>query len=293
MRIGAVLVLIAAAIPAFQGGELTGPQLIANGRLEEALTFYRTAAGASPTSVAANNGMGVVLDLLARYPEAQTWFTRSINAARTPLERALAQRAMAISHGFAGDCRGAEKYETSAYDFYLRTADFYNAGEVADELGRLCLDNGDLNRAAEWYQKGNAAGLNQPDIPVDRKDLWNVRLAHAKARIAARRGKIAEARKYVSQTRAILDKGTNPAQEEYFPYLTGYVAFYAGDYPAALAALQLANLQDPFIQCLIARTYEALGNREKSLEYYRMAASSPAHSVPAAYARPFAARKLH
>jgi tetratricopeptide (TPR) repeat protein len=229
---------------------------------------------------------------MGRYTEAQVYFAQAIKASRTPLDRALAQRAMAISHGFAGDCKGAEKFEAGAFEFYVNTSDYYNAGEVADELGRLCIDAGDLNRASEWYRKGYDTGLDQPNITQDRKDLWSFRLAHAKARIAARRGKPEEALKYVKEARAILDKGRNPDQEQYFPYLAGYVAFYAGDFPAALTALQRASQVDPFIQCLMAQTHEALGNPEKALEYYRKAATSTAHSVPAAYARPFARRKL-
>ena len=285
-------VVLALAAGWLAASEPTGPELIRQGKLEEALAVYRADAEASPKSVAANNGAGVVLDLMGRYTEAQQYFAKAIKASRTPLDRALAQRAMAIAHGFAGDCKGAEKFEAGAFEFYLGTSDFYNAGEVADELGRLCIDAGDLNRASEWYRKVYDTGLDEPNIAQDRKDLWSFRLAHAKARIAARRGKPEEALKYVREARAILDRGRNPDQEQYFPYLSGYVAFYAGEYSAALATLQRASATDPFIQCLMAQTYEAIGNREKALEYYTIAANSTAHSVPAAYARPFARRKI-
>src|SRR5437764_14218358 len=154
-RIAGASILLALSAAGFQ----TGPQLIREGKLDAALAAYRAEAEADPKSIAANNGAGVVLDLMGRYPEAQRYFAQAIKAARTPLERATAQRAMAISHGFAGDCKGAEKYETSAFEFYLGTSDFYNAGEVADELGRLCLDAGDLNRASEWYWRGHDTGL--------------------------------------------------------------------------------------------------------------------------------------
>jgi tetratricopeptide (TPR) repeat protein len=87
-------------------------------------------------------------------------------------------------------------------------------------------------------------------------------------------------------------EATIPDQQVYFPYLTGYVAFYSGDYAAALADLRNAAQTDPFIQCLIAQCYEKLGDREKALEYYRSAASTTAHSAPAAYARPFASARL-
>src|SRR5215831_8910521 len=136
---------------AFQATPLTGAQLISQGKFEEALAEFRQEIQVLPKSVAANNGAGVALDLMGRYAEAQTYFTQAIKVAAKPLDKALAQRAMTIAHGFAGDCKGAEKYGNDAYGFYLNTSDFYNAGEVADEMGRLCIDAGDLNRSSEWY----------------------------------------------------------------------------------------------------------------------------------------------
>ncbi|MBZ5622387.1 MAG: tetratricopeptide repeat protein [Acidobacteriia bacterium] len=276
-----------------KGGSIAfGPQLIREGKLDEALEVFRQGVEAVPKSGLANTGAGVALDLLGRYPEARKYFSRAIKAASTPLEKAEAQRSMAISYGFARDCRGAEKYDRAAYEYFLATSDFLNAGEVADELGRLCLDAGDWNTAYAWYQRGHDAGLQEPNIPPDHRDLWDFRWAHARARIAVRRGKVEEARKYIATARAILSKGKIPTQEPYFPYLTGYVAFYAGDYRAALMELQNALQADPFIQCLIGQSYEMLGDKEKALEYYRKAASTTAHSVPAAFARPFARTKL-
>jgi tetratricopeptide (TPR) repeat protein len=81
-------------------------------------------------------------------------------------------------------------------------------------------------------------------------------------------------------------------QAVFFPYLTGYVAFYAGDYKTALDDLQKANQNDPFIQCLIGQTYEKLGDKEKAMDYYRKAAATTAHNPPAAFGRPFATKKL-
>ena len=149
-----------------------------------------------------------------------------------------------------------------------------------------------MDRGSEWYRRAYTTATNEPDLSNSRWDLWRFRLAHAESRIAARRGKHEEARKRMIAARVILDKGTNPEQEEFFPYLGGYIAFYAGEYKSALAALEKANSGDPFIHCMIARTHEALGNREQALEYYRRAAGATAHSVPAAFARPFAIRRL-
>jgi tetratricopeptide (TPR) repeat protein len=139
MRVAGTSVILALAASGLMGWQQSGPQLIHQGKVEEALAVYRAEVEASPKSVAANNGAGVVLDLMGRYTEAQHYFAQAIKASRTPLDRALAQRAMAIAHGFAGDCKGAEKFEASAFEFYLGTSDFYNAGEVADDWGVCAL----------------------------------------------------------------------------------------------------------------------------------------------------------
>src|SRR5689334_3925693 len=152
MRSIARIAVILGAAAGLAGGQESGAQLIRAGRFEEALKAFASDLAADPKSATANNGAGVALDLMGRYTEARRYFQAAIKAARSPLERTLAQRAMAIGYGFAADCRNAEKLERHAFDFYLETNDFPNAGDVADELGRLCLDSGDFDRASEWYQ---------------------------------------------------------------------------------------------------------------------------------------------
>ena len=94
--------------------------------------------------------------------------------------------------------------------------------------------------------------------------------------------------------KAILD--ANPemakAQTIFYPYLTGYVAYYLGDYKKALADFQQANQNDAFVQCLLGMTYEKLGDKEKAREMYAKAAKVTGHNPPAAFGRPFATKKL-
>jgi tetratricopeptide (TPR) repeat protein len=269
-----------------------GQQLMRDGKMEEAFALYRQTLQTSPLSLPANVAAGNVLDLMGKGDDARKYFQKAIDIADTPEHKASANRAMAMSYAFEGNCRKTVEYEQKVFDYYAGAQDFFQQGEIADEAARVCIDSGDLDMATRWYQLGHDAGLKEPDIKPARVDLWNFRWAHAQARIAARRDNAAEAQKHVASAKAILDKGTNPEQAQFFPYLQGYVAFYAQDYKSAVEELLKANQNDPFIQCLLGQTYEKLGEKDKAIASYRKAAAAIAHTPPAAYAVPFAKKRL-
>jgi tetratricopeptide (TPR) repeat protein len=247
---------------------------------------------------------GSQLDIEGKGVEARTIFQKAIDSAPTPAAKANAQRAVAMSWAFEGNCQKTAEYENMTIA-YWKTQEksapanaFYQEGEMADEAARVCIDNGELTAAEELYRKGHDLGVAEPDIPAGRKDLWDFRWQHAQARIAARRGNKAEAGKHAAAAKAILDDlmRKDPKlyaqQAGFLPYLTGYVALYTGDYNTALDNLQQANANDAFIQCLIGMTYEKLGDKTKAMEAYRKAAEARGHNPPAAFGRPFARKKL-
>ncbi|MGB0002602.1 MAG: tetratricopeptide repeat protein [Candidatus Acidiferrales bacterium] len=269
-----------------------GQQLMREGKLDEALALYRKTLQTSPDSLPANTAAGSVLDLMGQGEEARQYFGKAIQVADTPERKAMAQRAMAMSYAFEGNCKKTVQYEQLVFDYYGSAKNFFQQGETADEAARVCFDSGDLDTAYHWYEIGHETGLKEPDIKPARQDLWQFRWEHAQARIAAQLANQAEAEKHVAAAKAILDKGTNPEQQPFFQYWEGYVAFYAGDYKAALEDLLKANQNDPFIQCMTGQTYEKLSDKEKALEYYRKASTAIAHNPAAAYAVPFANKKL-
>jgi tetratricopeptide (TPR) repeat protein len=269
-----------------------GQQLMREGKLDDALALYRRTLQTSPDSLPANIAAGSVLDLVGQGEEALQYFGKAMQVADTPEHKAMAQRAMAMSYAFEGNCKKTIQYEQLVFNYYGSVKDFFRQGEIANEAARVCIDSGDLDSAYEWYQTGHDTGLKEPDIKPARKDLWEFRWEHAQARIAARRGNQAEAQKHVAAAKAILDKGTNPEQAQFLPYLQGYVAFYAGDYKTALEELLKANQNDAFIQCMIGQTYEKLGDEQKALGYYHKASTAIAHNPAVAYAVPLAKKKL-
>jgi tetratricopeptide (TPR) repeat protein len=267
-------------------------QLMHDGKLADALSVFQNELKTSPDSQEANIGAGVVLDLMLRGPEARKYFEKAIATASDEEAKAGANRAMAMSWAFEGNCQMTVQYEQKVLDYAKSKSDFSRAGEIADEEGRVCIDSDDIETGMIWYKEGHDLGLKEPNITDARKDLWNFRWEHAQARAAVRINEDDDPMQHIAAAKAILDKGTNPQQVQFLPYLTGYVAFYRKDYKTALDDLQKANQNDPFIQCLLGQTYEALGQKDKAMEFYRKAATATGHNPAAAYAVPFAKKKL-
>lgn len=269
------------------------------------------AALAAVSPLQAQRGSGPLqdaaqLDRDGKTEQALAIYQSVLDTVSNPADRAEVQRSMAMSYAFAGDCANTIRYEQMVID-YWRTQEeadpqnaFYQEGEMADEGARVCVDVGDLDTAEEWYRRGHELGLKEPEPRTHPASLWDYRLAHALGRIAARRGDAEEARRQIAAARAALDGDPEMAaqQERFFPYLTGYVALFTGDLEKAEADLTTTvemrgNQNDPFMNTLLAMTWERMGRTDEANELYRKAYDmARAHNPPAAFVRRFVREKL-
>jgi tetratricopeptide (TPR) repeat protein len=272
------------------------------------LSLAATAALAQPAPQGPSGPMQDAsrLDLQGKTAEARVIFQRMMDSAADPAAKAAAQRAMAISYAFDGDCANTVKYEEMVIaSWQTREAAepqnaFYQEGEMADEAARVCIDAGDLGAAERWYRRGYELGIKEPAPQTHPSSLWDFRLAHALARLAARRGDRAEALRQIAAARRALDGDSAMAaqQSRFFPYLTGYVALYLGNLPEAERDLRQAveargNQRDPFMRCLLAMALEKDGRQDEANAQYRQAYDlATAHNPPAAFVRPLVRKKL-
>ncbi|HEY7099850.1 MAG TPA: tetratricopeptide repeat protein [Terriglobales bacterium] len=268
-----------------------GQKLNSEGKQDEALKLYQKALESSPNLFEAHLESGIALDLKGDYSAAREHLKKAIEVALVD-QKNRALRVMAFSYAFEGNSDEAEKYEKQVFDAQLAKPDYEAAAGVANELARIKLESGDIDGAAKWYKIGYETALRKTDLKDADKNLWAFRWAHAQARIAARRGQRDEAQKQVVAAKAALEKANNPDQAVFFPYLTGYVAFYGGDYKTAITELGKANQEDPFILVLLAESYEKAGDSARAKEYYGKVMANNGHGPTNAFARPLARKKL-
>ena len=268
-----------------------GQKLNSQGKQDEALKLYKQVLEKSPNSYEAHLESGVALDLKGDYGAAREHLMKAIDVAPAD-QKNRALRVMAFSYAFESNSAEAEKYERQVFDSLVAKPEFEAAAGVANELARIKLESGDIDGAANWYKIGYHTAMRKPDMKDADKSLWAFRWAHAQARIAARRGQRDEAQKQVATAKAALEKANNPDQAQFFPYLTGYVAFYGDDYETAITELGKANQEDPFILMLLAQSYEKTGDGVRAKEYYSKVMANNGHGPTNAFSRPVARKKL-
>lgn len=271
---------------------LQGRKLETAGKLDEALAAYRKAEQKDPALFDAHIALGRALDVKGSYAEARKHLERAIELAPADAQnQALA--AMAVSYAFEQKGTEAAKYYQKVFDKQMQAGAFDGAAGTANALGRVYLETGDVANAEKWYRTGNETSKKLEKLPADQLDLWEMRWHHAQGRIAARRGQFDAARKHAADVKSVIDRGRlDEAQRANYPYLAGYIAFYQGDYDAAIAELSKGSQDDAFVLGLIAQSYDKKRDHAKAKEYYAKALAIPGHSLQVAFTRPMAQKHV-
>lgn len=244
------------------------------------------------------------MDVGGRHAEARAIYQSLIATAPDAAAKAAATRRLAMSYGYDANCAKVIELEEQVIAYWKtrREAEPQNAhyqeGEMANEAARVCIDHGFLDEAERMYKRGTALGNAEPAPRTHPASLWAFREAHAMARVAARRGNAAEAKRWVGEARKALDSdpAMAKAQEQYFPYLVGYVALFTGDLATAQTEFTktvTAMPNDPFQVVLLGMTHEKMGHADVARGFYQKAYDMATGSnPPAVYSRTFTKKIL-
>jgi tetratricopeptide (TPR) repeat protein len=268
-----------------------GEKLSHEGKQDEALALYNRALDKAPDFYQGHFLAGVALDLKGDYAAAHEHFNKAIELA-TPDAKQQALRALAISYTFEGDAYKASEPELQVFNARLAKSDTVGAAETCNELARIYLELGDSDHAYKWYKMGYQTISQKSDLSDADKNLWLFRWESAQARVAARKGNADEARQHLVAAKTALDKANNPDQARFYPYLAGYVAFYAGDNKTAIAELQNADQHDPLILVMLGQAFEKSGDATTAKKFYSEVMEVNGHNPNVAFARPLAKKKL-
>lgn len=244
------------------------------------------------------------IDAAGKHAEARAIYQALIASSPDAAAKAAATRRLAMSYGYDANCAKVIELEEQVIAYWKtrREAEPQNAhyqeGEMANEAARVCIDHGFLDEAERMYKRGTALGNAEPAPRTHPASLWAFREAHAMARVAARRGNAAEAKRWVGEARKALDSdpAMAKAQEQYFPYLVGYVALFTGDLATAQTEFTktvAAMPNDPFQLVLLGMTHAKMGHADVARGFYQKAHDMATGSNPPnVYSRAFTKKEL-
>jgi tetratricopeptide (TPR) repeat protein len=266
-----------------------GNKFKAQGAYDKAQEYYERALKLDSRLFAARLGLGMTYDLQGNYTEARQELEQALAVASPESnreQRDAALTALAVSHAFSGDLENAERYYEKLYDFQVSTQRLDKAATTAHTIGRAYLDTGDTRQAAQWYQTGHDAVKKMSGLSGDQVDLWQMRWELAQSRLAARNGNLEEADIHLAAMKTLIDKGgANIGQASSYQYLVGSNAFQAGQYDAAIEALQKADPRDPSTLALLAEAYAKKGDAATAKTIMSKVSVLPLHTLQGALAR--------
>jgi tetratricopeptide (TPR) repeat protein len=291
----AALLLIGVALASAQqdaASQVEGAEkLMESGDVAGGVRVLQRVVASAPRSFEARLALGRGLDLEGRHQAARSHLEEAVKLAPAE-ERNAALTALGISYAFESKPDEAARYYQRAFDADMQADDRAGAAGLANALGRIYLESGNLAKAEQWYTTGYETAKKIQGLSPEANALWEMRRHNAFGRIAARRGDKAAAARHAAAAKALLDKGGNENQRPFYPYLLGYIAFYSKDYRQAIAELAKADQEDPFIIGLLAQAHQRLGQKNEAAEYYRKVMATPTHNINSAFSRPLARKFL-
>jgi tetratricopeptide (TPR) repeat protein len=261
-------------------------RLLQSGDVKGAIAALDRQVNASPRSFYARIALGRALDLDGRHGDARRHLEEALKLAPGDDERTDALTTLGISYAFEAKADEAARYYQRAFDADIQRNDRDAAAVRANALGRIYLESGNLQKAEQWYTTGFETSRKIPELRASQSALWEMRRHNALGRIEARRGNRAAANEHAAAVKELLNTPGLENQREFYPYLVGYIAFYAKQYQQAVDELLRGDQSDPFVLGLIAQSYEKLGDRGKAREYYSKVLARTAHSINSAFSRP-------
>jgi len=213
---------------------------------------------------------------------------------------------MAMSYAFGGDCANAVKYEEMAIAYWATREQaepqnaFFEEGELANETagsastrGTSPPPSGGIGEEASSVSRSRSPG---PTRRASGISAWPTRWAGSPRGGATRPKRRARSRRRKKLLDA--DNRAGAAAGALLPLSHRLRRALHQRSPTAEAELTRAlampgNQNDPFMNCLLAMTYDKQGKALKAIALYQKAYDlATGHNPPAAFVRPFVRQKL-
>jgi tetratricopeptide (TPR) repeat protein len=242
--------------------------LLKIGRFEDAIEQYGNALKVDSTFAASYAGISTCYNLLGRHAEGRAVASKLIANAIDDGQRRAAHLALAVSYVDEGDFANAISEVEKRMEIARSGGDALSVSFDQVLIGNLLLEWGKPEEALIKYREALNT-VEESDLPEHRKKTTRLGFLYSEGRAALKMGDIAKAKSnqqgYASQAKERANQFEIWNSHE----LAGQIAMAEGEYAAAVAEFEQANLQNTLNLYRLAEAYGKLGdtaNQERLCE---------------------------
>ena len=246
--------------------------LLKMGRYRESIENYKQALALDPHFNSSRVGIAANLMYQGKNAAAVTEVQKLVKGARDDGERRGALINMAIVDLDGGYADRAIQQLRASYAVAKRGQDVPAMVNDAILIGNVELEARRPDQAAKQYQ--DALRMTEAsNLPAAVKADARIEHRAQLARVALKRGKLADARREAKAYADSAAQGSHPDKARQGHELMGLIALAAHDYTGALTHLDQADQHNPYVLYAVARAYEGKRNHAKAREMYARVAN--------------------
>jgi tetratricopeptide (TPR) repeat protein len=247
--------------------------LMKTGRFDESIAQYRKALSIDPHFLASHFGIASDLMFQGKHAQAIAETRKMDAAARNDGDRRFAMFTRTVVYADQGKADQTLKEMQKQYDLGAKIGDTAAMAGDAQSMGDILLNAGKPDEASKHYEQvlslQENSGLSS-EVKEDAKLAHHFNLA----RVAAKKNDLSTAK---TEAAAYLSGATaknNDNRVRQAHGLAGKIALKEKKFDQAIAELNQANQQDPYVLYGIALAYDGKGDKEKAQEMFKQAAES-------------------
>jgi tetratricopeptide (TPR) repeat protein len=239
--------------------------LLRMGEYEVSIENYEKALEIDPDFLPSHRGIATNLVYMREYKKARGQLKHLYKIADDDIQRRNANFWIAVSYLAEGDVDMTLKQIEKLYQMAE------DGGDTPSMIGNLftrtvILYENDRLAEAEQILAQSRKMLDDADLPTGIKNNLERGYWYQKARLALKKGKIAEARDYSENYRQRAAQTENPMQMRYYYTLSGMIDNKEKDYDKAISDFQNSNLEDPFNRYQMAQVYLARDDKKMAID---------------------------
>jgi tetratricopeptide (TPR) repeat protein len=246
--------------------------LMRMGRFDESVAMYRKALATDPNFSPSYIGIASNLTYQGRHDAARAEAGKLSRAARNDADRRNALFATAIAYADEGKLDEALAELKKQYAVAQKISDAAAMSGDAVAMGDVLLEAGKPEEARKQYEKALQLQLDS-DLSAEVKE--DARLVHHYnlGRVAIHSKDLAGARKHAEAFMQGATAKNNSAEIRLAHELAGTIALKEKQFDQAIAHLDQANQQDPYVLYRTGKAYKGKGDQAKADELFRRAAT--------------------